>query len=546
MVLVAATSTFHVWLVQPALDEIFLRKDSTMLIYIPLAVLVVAFIKAGADYGQRYLMRYVGQRVITDLQMKLYAHLLYADLEYLYKHSSGQLISRFTNDINIMRGAVSNVLTGIAKESLTVVFLVALMLYQTTVLSLVAFIVFPVAILPIIKMGRRMRKISGQMQNELGKYTARLDESFHAIRVIKSYRREEFEIKRANHIIENIFTLYRKAIRTDALTSPIMEMLSGIAIAAVIWYGGMQVISGTTTPGNFFSFIVAFIAAYKPVKSLADLNTSLQDGLAAAARVFEVLDTIPKIKDKPGAITLKVEHGEISFQEVSFSYPDGTQALDQINLLVPSGKTIALVGPSGGGKTTITSLLLRFFEPQQGKILIDRQNINEVTLASLLNSIAIVTQDVTLLDDTIRANIAYGRLDATDEEIIQAARSAAADEFIQQLPFGYDSMVGQNGVKLSGGQRQRISIARAILKNSPILILDEATAALDNLSEENIQQALSHLRHGRTTIVIAHRLSTIVNADLICVIKHGNIVESGTHQQLLSLHGEYHKLYKEL
>jgi subfamily B ATP-binding cassette protein MsbA len=545
MIIVAITSTIHVSLIKPALDDIFLKQDKSMLSYLPLCVMLIALIKALASYFQNYFMRYVGQRVITDMQIKLYDHLINIDLAYLNEHPSGKLISRFTNDIVIMRGAVSNLLTGLVKELLTVICLIGLMFYQSFELSLIAFTVFPIAIFPIVRLGKRMRKISNSTQEQLGKYTAKLDDTFQTIRVIKSYRREIFEVKRASEIIENIFKLYIKAIRTDSITSPIMEMLGGIAVASVIWYGGFQIIEGHTTPGSFFAFIAAFITAYKPMKSLADLNSSLQEGLAAAKRLFIVLDTKPTIIDKLNSPDLNITYGEIKFTDASFCYPNGKSALKNINLIAPAGKTIALVGESGGGKSTIINLLLRFYDIQSGIITIDDQDIKDVSLNSLRASTSIVTQEVMLFDDTILANIGYGDLNASEEQIVAAAKAAAAHEFIMKLPGDYHSIVGQNGLKLSGGQRQRISIARAILKNAPILLLDEATSALDPIAEQQIQAALEALSKNRTTLIVAHRLSTIVDADLIYVIKDGAIVESGTHAELLQNNSEYTRLYQK-
>jgi subfamily B ATP-binding cassette protein MsbA len=543
MVVTALTSTLNVWLIQPALDKIFFNKDKLMLLYLPGIIILVSVVKGFADYYQKYLIRFVGQRVISDMQIKLYEHLVYADLAFINQHSSGSIISRFTNDIAIMRASVSNALTGIVKELLTVIFLVCLMFYQNLVLSSIAFIVFPVAILPMIKMGKRMRRVSNKMQEELGKYTAKLDSTFYAIKMIKSYRREIFEITRAKQMVEGIFLLYRKAMRIDALSSPMMEMLSGIATATVIAYGGMQVINGHTTPGGFFSFIVAFIAAYKPLKSLSDLNNNLQDGLAAAERVFKLLDTKPAVINSINASDLKISSADVEFTDVVFNYDDGKQALNNVSFKVKGGTTIALVGKSGAGKSTIVNLLLRFYDPNSGHIAIDNQNIKHVTIESLRDNIAIVSQDVMLFDDSIMNNIRYGRLDATDDEVIEAARAAAIDEFVYNMPDGYSSIIGENGHKLSGGQKQRISIARAILKNSPILILDEATSSLDNISERHIREAIIKLSKQRTTIIIAHRLSTITHADMIYVLKEGQIVEQGSHDKLYNKGKEYSRLY---
>jgi ATP-binding cassette, subfamily B, bacterial MsbA len=545
MIIVALTAASHVALIKPAIDEVFLRQDKKMLVMLPIMVIIIAIIKAIAGYYENYLMRYIGQRVITDMQLKLYRHLLYADLAMLQAQASGNIISRFTNDIAIMRGAVSGLITGFVKELLTVVFLIALMFYQDFTLTIITFTVFPLAILPMLKTGKRMRKISHKTQEELGNYTARLDDSFSNIRIIKSYHRQEFEIKKANSITQNIFNLYIKAIKVESITSPVMEMIGGIAIALVIWYGGLQVISGKTTPGGFFAFITAFIAAYKPVKSLSSLNNNLQEGLAAAKRVFTILDTQPKIVEIANAQELKITNANIVFKDVDFFYANGKKALNNLSLEVPSGKTIALVGGSGGGKSTIINTILRLYDIEHGSILIDGYDIRNLTLSSLRANISLVSQDVILFDDSVLANIAYGKLDASREEVINAAKSALAHEFIQQLPQGYDTIIGQNGLILSGGQKQRITIARAMLKKSPILLLDEATSALDNVLEQDIQKSLELLSKNTTTIVIAHRLSTIIKADLIYVIRDGGVVACGKHEQLLDVCAEYQKLYHQ-
>ena len=546
MIVVACATAIHAWLIQPALDDIFQNKNTQMLLIIPIAVMVIAFVKGIASYGQSVIMKVMGQRVITTMQMQLYTHLLHADLALIHSQTSGKLISRFTNDIQIMRNSVTNVLTGVAKESLTLIFLIGLMFYQSVTLSLMVFVIFPVAIYPVVRLGKRMRKISNQTQEELGQFTACLDDTFQGVRVIKAYGQEDSEQQKAQTLINTLLGLYIKAARTESAPSPIMETLGGIAIASVIWYGGYQVIEGVTTQGAFFSFIAALIMAYKPMKSLAGLNTSLQEGLAAARRLFAILDIKPTIIDAANAHPFIFKGGEITLNNVSFRYNDEATALNNISLSIPAGKKVALVGPSGGGKSTIMNLILRLYDPQEGIIEIDKQDIQHVTLTSLREHMAIVSQEVTLFDDTVRANICYGKPGASDEDIIKAATHAAAHTFIQDLPQGYDTLIGQQGLRLSGGQRQRLAIARAMLRNAPILLLDEATSALDPISEKQIQEALEKLMQDRTTLVIAHRLSTVMNADIIYVVERGSIVESGTHEHLLAKGEAYSKLYKKL
>jgi len=545
MVVVAGATAANAWMMQPMLDDVFLKKDANMLFYVPIAVFTIGAISACASYGQTIIMRNVGQRIIADMQIDLFAHLMHSDLAVFHDQASGRLISRFTNDIMLMRNAVSTVLTGIAKDFFTMVFLVALMFHQSLQLALIAFVVFPVAVLPVIQLGRRMRKISDSTQQQLGSFAAQLDETFYGVRMVKAYGREDYEIRRARNIIESLYTLYFKGSRVQAAASPIMELLTGAAIASVIWYGGYNVIHGTTTPGAFFSFVAAMLMAYKPAKTLVTLNNALQEGMAAASRLFSVLDMKPAISDHHNAKILRVAGGAVRFENASFNYTPDVPAIKDITLDVPSGKTVALVGASGSGKSTMVNLLLRFYDINRGMITVDNQDIRDVTLASLRSSMSLVSQEIVLFDDTVRANIAYGRLDASEAEIMAAAKMAAADDFIRELPKGYDTVIGPHGVKLSGGQRQRLAIARAVVKNAPILLLDEATSSLDNTSERIVQDALEKLMKNRTTLVVAHRLSTIRNADIIYVLDHGKIIESGTHESLLAKSGLYHELYAQ-
>jgi len=543
MGLAAGSTAGRAWLMQPVLDRIFVAREGSLLLLIASGALALALVKGLADYGQAVLMTRVGQRVIADVQIALFARLMRADLAYFHANPTGTLISRFTSDAALLRGTAASVLAGIGKDAVTVVFLVGVIFYQDWLLALVSFFVFPLAIRPIVGIGRRIRRVAANTQAEIGQLTTLLNQTFQGARHVKAYGMEQYEERRAARLIERLFALIDRSTRTRSQASPMMETLGGAAIAVVILYGGHQVISGGRTPGALFSFITALLLAYQPLKSLANLNASLQEGLAAAQRIFEVLDVEPTIRDLPSARPLRIAGGEIRFDNVRFGYVPGAVAIDRISLTIPAGHTVALVGPSGAGKSTILNLIPRFFDVDAGGITIDGQDVRSVMLTSLRGAIALVAQEVSLFDDTVRANIAYGRFGASRDEIEAAARAAAADAFIRELPQGYDTLVGEHGILLSGGQRQRIAIARAMLKNAPILLLDEATSALDSEAERQVQSALKTLIRGRTTLVIAHRLSTVQFADLIYVIDRGVLVESGRHQELVSRDGLYARLY---
>lgn len=545
MLIIAASTALNAWLMQPVLDDIFMKKKMALLYPISIAIILNGFIKGGASFFQASTMKVIGQKIIADIQLRLYEHLIYADMKFLMNYPSGNLISRFTNDINAMRKSVSDAMTGLVLEMCTLVGLISIMFYQSYSLAIISILVLPLAFYPIRKLGKRMRKIARGMQEELGGFTVRLDETFQNARIIKSYCREIYEISRARCIIDRFLVLYKKAAYVESASSPIMEVLGTVAVSMVVLYGGMQVFEDKTTPGAFFSFITALLMAYKPLKSISQLNTSLQEGVTASKRLFMMIDEEITIKDDPLSAVVDFSSYNIEFKNVYFSYKSEQKILDGLSMNIPQGKTIALVGSSGSGKSTIFNLLQRLYDADFGDITIDGKNISNLKLHSLRSSMALVSQEVALFDDTIRENIRYGRLDATEEEIIDAALAAAAHDFITSLPDGYETQIGQHGANLSGGQRQRIAIARAILKNAPILLLDEATSALDTISEKQVQMALEYLKKGRTTVVIAHRLSTIESADLIYLIHDGKVAEYGNHQELLSKGGEYAKLYMQ-
>ncbi len=543
MALVAGATAMTAWLMKPVVNEIFIAKQEGILWLIGGAVLVTFTVKGLANYGQATLMSYVGTRIIADNQNRLYTHLSGMELSFFQETPTGTLLSRFTVDITLMRAAVSNALTGFGKDFLSLAGLITVMFIQDWLLAIIAFTVFPVAVYPIVRLGRRMRKVTANTQQEMGLLTTLLEQTFQGIRVVKAYGMEEYERGRIAGIVDRVFHLTYRSARIRALSSPVMETLGGLAVAIVIVYGGMRVIENQTDAGSFFSFIAALLLAYEPMKRLANLNASLQEGLAGAQRLFDLLDVEPRIREKAEARDLEVSAGHIRLEDVRFAYVTGTPALKGVTIDVPAGGKVALVGPSGAGKTTILNLIPRFHDIDGGRVTIDGTDVRDVTLASLYASIALVSQEVTLFDDTVRANIAYGRAGASEEDILAAGRDAAAEDFIAELPLGYDTAVGEQGVRLSGGQRQRLAIARAMLKNAPILLLDEATSALDTESERQVQAALERLMEGRTTLVIAHRLSTVIDADLIYMIEDGQVVETGNHAQLLARDGAYARLH---
>lgn len=542
MAIAAATTASLAKMLQPLFDDVFMARNETMLFQVATLVFVIFFLKGLSSFGESVSMIYVGQKIIADIQKRLFDHFINADLAYFHARSSGELVSRFTNDVNLMRSAVTTALTGMGKDTLSLFFLIGLMFYQDWFLATLAFFVFPVAILPIVKIGRKMRKVSLNTQEEMGSFTILLHQIFQGMRVVKAYAMEAYEQKRAYGLINTLCGLNIKGGRVRAASHPIMETLGGCAIVIVILYGGHQVIAGNRTTGTFISFITALLLAYEPMKRLAGLNANLQEGLAAALRVFEAIDLKPTIVTLPKALPLSVKKGEITLKEVSFSYPNGKKALQNISFTIEPGQRIAVVGPSGSGKSTLLNLIPRFYDATSGTIEIDGVDIRHVTLDSLRSHVALVSQEVILFDDTVRANIAYGRWGAPEEDIVAAAQAAAAHTFIKALPQGYDTIVGEQGVRLSGGQRQRLSIARAMLKNAPLLLLDEATSSLDTVSERQVQEALNRLMEGRTSIVVAHRLSTVVDADMIYVIEEGEVAEKGTHLELLENNKTYAKL----
>jgi len=542
-ILLAGANTSIAWIVKKIMDDIFAEKNMHMLTLIPIAIVALYFLKGLFGYGQAYLMGYVGIRVVTDIRNEIYHHLQTLSLAFFTKNPTGVLMSRLSNDTTLLQSTVSNSITSLLRDALTIIGLTGYTFWVNWKLALISYLIILWAIIPIQIFGKKSRKFSTKGQRKMADISKFLYETISGIRIVKAFCMEDYENRRFSEENFRFFKIMIKRLRIRSLASPTMEMLGGFAIAGILYYGGYSVIKGYITPGDFFSFVAAFAMMYKPVRDLNRLNQMVQEGLAAAVRTFEVLDFKADVVDKPNAIVQPRIKEQIEFRNVSFQY-DEELILKDINLKVKVGEIIAIVGTSGTGKTTLVNLIPRFYDVTSGAILIDSVDIREGTLKSLRDQIGIVTQEIILFNDTIKNNISYGSMSKSDQEIIAAAKAAYAHEFIIDTPNGYDTIIGERGVKLSGGQKQRIAIARALLKNAPILILDEATSSLDSKAEEEVQVALEKLMEGRTTFIIAHRLSTIKKAHRIIVLSDGRMVEEGTHSELLALQGEYHKLYK--
>ena len=542
--MVAASSGAYAWLVKPVLDEIFINKNEALLFALPLVLFAVSVLKSAFSYGQNYLMNYVGNQVITDIRQELFGKLIRLPVKYHDANTSGRLVSRVINDVTAMANAVSGVLKDVFQQGLTFLVMLGVIFYQNWKLGGMSIIVIPLAVVTMMRMGKRLRALATSGQERMGDMASTLQESLSGIRMVKAYGREDAEAERFKESNKAFYDTRMKAIQVSSLGSSHMELIGVVGVAAIIWYGGSLVISGDLTPGAFFSFLTAMFMAYTPIRRLSGSNNEIQQALAAAERVFSVIDLKTEQEIDQGQVAMSPIRQSVLYQDVTFLYDGQTvPALSDIELEIRAGEMVALVGSSGSGKTTLANLLPRFYEPTAGRVLIDGVDIQSFTLASLRAQIGIVSQEVVLFDDTVLNNISFGRIGATEAEIVQAAALAFAQEFIERLPQGYQTMIGERGVKLSGGERQRLAIARAILRDPPLLILDEATSALDTESERVVQLALSNLMAHRTTLVIAHRLSTVQRADRIVVLDRGTIVETGTHDELLLQGGQYKRLH---
>jgi subfamily B ATP-binding cassette protein MsbA len=540
--LVAAFSGAYAWLVKPVLDEIFINKNESLLLALPLALFAVSVLKSAFSYGQNYLMNFVGNQVITDIRQELFGKMIRLPIKYHDANTSGRLVSRVVNDVTLMANAIAGMLKDVFQQGLTFLAMLGVIFYQNWRLGSLSVIVIPLAVMTMMRMGKRLRALATSGQERMGDMASTLQETLAGIRMVKAYGREEAEAERFKESNKAFLNTTMKAIQVSSLGSSHMEVIGVVGVAAIIWYGGSLVIHGDMTPGAFFSFLTAMFMAYAPIRRLSGSNNTIQQALAAAERVFGVIDL--ETEPEGGRAVMPPIRQSVTYQDVTFLYEgQAIPALTDIDLVIQAGEMVAIVGSSGSGKTTLANLLPRFYDPTAGRVLIDGVDIQSFTLASLRAQIGIVSQDVVLFDDTVLNNIAFGKPHATEAEIVQAAKLAYAHEFVERLPQGYQTMVGEKGVKLSGGERQRLAIARAILRDPPLLILDEATSALDTESERVVQLALSNLMEHRTTLVIAHRLSTIQRADRIVVLDRGAIVEIGTHDELLIRGGHYKRLH---
>ena len=543
IIMAAGANLYLPWIIKDMIDDVLMSKDMVMLNLIAVGILVVMFTRGVFYYGQSYLVSYVGQRVIIDVRSVLFRKFQRMPLSYYDKQQTGTVMSYITNDVAVMQSAIVDNLIELVTESSILIGSLAMMVYLDWKLSLLTLMTIPLVGFAMKIFGRKLKSSSTVIQERVAEITSLLQESISAIRVVKSFVRESYEIKRFEEQNWRNFQAAMKNVKLTSLLTPTVEFLAAIAVTFIVWFGGYEVVNGVITAGELVAFLTYAVNLANPVKRLSRVYAAIQKAMAAADRVFNIMDLEEKITDVPGAKPLPPIKGKVEFKDITFSYKEGQPALQHISLKAEPGQMIALVGPSGSGKSTIANLIPRFYDVDSGVITIDDHDIRQVTADSLREQIGLVPQETMLFSTTVMENIRYGRLEATDEEVIEAAKAANAEEFIKELPEGYDTKLGERGLNLSGGQRQRLAIARAILKNPRVLILDEATSALDTESEKIVQDALDNLMVGRTSFVIAHRLSTIFNADQIFVVENGHLREHGTHEELLAAGGLYSNLY---
>jgi subfamily B ATP-binding cassette protein MsbA len=545
MIISAVTTAASAWLLDPAIKEIFLNQNKTMLYMIPLAIIIVFVLKGLSTFAVRIVTIKIGMKVVENIQILMAKRILTSDISYIVGKHSGKFISNFINDTQVLFNVISGIVISSIKEILTLIALIMLMFYHDWQLSILALVIIPIAAFFSRKFGKKMGKkanLSFEATENLSKF---LSEIIKGSWLVKIYQREKDEQVKISNFIEDRFKKMRKVEQVRLGTGPTMEMITAFAIASVVFFAGYRSMQGAITMAQFVSFLAALMLAYQPVRALAGINVGIQEGVSAAKRIYDLIDQKDQISDDVNLPELKLSTGEIVFKDVSFTYPDGTKVIDKININIAGNSKTAIIGTSGSGKTTILNLIPRFYNLKEGSILIDNQEINKIRLSSLRKNISIVSQDTVLFDDTIKNNIAYANVLATDDEIKNVAKFAEIDDFINSLKNGYDTIVGENGVKLSGGQKQRISIARAILKNSPIILLDEATSSLDSEAEEKIRYALDNLTKNKTTLIISHKFSSIINCDKIYILNKGKVIDEGTHSELVKNSTVYKNLYNK-
>lgn len=544
MGLVAALNALRIYLIKPLQDQVFVAHDMTMLKNLLWAVPLISLGLGLFSYAQNYLMAAISLRAISDIRQKLFDHLQDLSLDYFTGTSTGKVMARFTNDLTALQQVIARAPIYFIRDGLTAIFNIGLIFYLNWRFALLTLGILPFSAIIIVVLGKTLRRYGRKGQEQMGDLYSVIQENIHAAPVVKAYTAEKVESARFGKSNSRFLHLGLRFAQADTVSSPLMEMIGAFILSLLLWKGGADVVKGVWTAGSFIAFIAYAVMTYRPLKNFAELNAQLQLGLASADRIFELIDRKPSIIEVPDPKKLSSFSKSITYNNISFQYSSQNRmALDGVNLTVKAGEIVALVGSSGAGKSTMALLLPRFYDPVAGSLLIDGQDIRQVTLESLRKQIGLVTQEVLLFNESVRYNIAYGRPEASQDELYAAAKAANAHTFISRMPLGYDTVIGERGVRLSGGERQRLSIARAILKNPPILLLDEATSALDAESERLVQEALEHLMANRTTLVIAHRLSTVRKADRIVVFEHGKIIEEGKHEDLLAHQGTYYKLH---